>query len=256
MQGNDQEKWILYSTSDEDSYLELRAVHITPHDAVMSVTGSGCRTLSLLACNPRTIISVDYSPGQSYLLELKLAAMRTFSYARLLDFFGVEKCKDRWPLFESLQSQISPKAAAYFHLYRPAIERGVLFAGRHELFYIKFVAPIMHLCFGRALKKIYSCGSIEEQRKIYKEQIDGGLWRWLIRKGFSDRNLRRVFNDQNYQFEVDVSSPSGYMLERLEHTFMHHMAKDNHWISFMMNGKYPIPSCLPHFLLSDTYRAS
>lgn len=255
MQANGQEKWILYSTSDEDSHSELRALNITPDDAVISVTGSGCRTLSLLTCNPRSIISIDYSPGQSYLLELKLAAMRTLSYARLLEFFGVEKCKSRWPMFESLQNQISPEAAAYFHQHRPAIERGVLFAGRHELFYIKFVAPIMHLFFGRALKKIYSCGSIEEQRKIYKEQIDGGLWRWLIHKGFSDRNLRRVFNDQNYQFEVDVSSPSGYMLERLEHTFTHHLAKDNHWISFMLNGKYPSRTCLPHFLLYDSYQA-
>ena len=109
-----QEKWILYSTSDEDNASELRALDITPTDRVISVTGSGCRTLSLLTQNPQSVVSVDYSPGQTYLLELKLAAMRTLSYDELLAFFGVDECKTRWKIFESLQPKISGEAAAYF----------------------------------------------------------------------------------------------------------------------------------------------
>jgi S-adenosylmethionine-diacylglycerol 3-amino-3-carboxypropyl transferase len=255
MSTDTQEKWILYSTSDEDSNSELRALKVSPTDTVVSVTGSGCRTLSLLTQNPRTIISVDYSPGQSYLLQLKLAAIRALSYDRLLEFFGVDPCQSRWEMFQSLHAQIPPEAAAYFSGHRLAIEKGILFAGRHEQFYIRFVAPVMHLLFGRSLKRIYSCVTIEEQRKIYRDKLDGKVWRWLIRKSFSERNLRRVFNDQNYRFEMDVASSSEYMLERLGHTFSHHLAKDNHWMSFMLNGKYPSRSCLPHFLLQESCQA-
>ena len=255
MSTDTQEKWILYSTSDEDSNSELLALRIAHGDTIVSVTGSGCRTLSLLSQNPRTIISVDYSPGQNYLLQLKLAAIRALSYDRLLEFFGVDPCQNRWEIFESLRKQIPPEAADYFGRHRQAIEQGILFAGRHEQFYVKSVAPAMHLLFGRALKRIYRCTSIEEQRAIYKTRIDGKIWRWLIRKGFYERSLRKVFNDQNYRCEIDVPSASDYMLERLEHTFSHHLAKENHWISFMLNGKYPSRSCLPHFLLKESYDA-
>ena len=255
MHANGQEKWILYSTSDEDNTSELRALSITPEDDVISVTGSGCRTLSLLTQNPRSVVSVDYSPGQNYLLELKLAAIRMFSYDQLLQFFGVDECKTRWNMFQSLQDKISPEAAAYFRRHRSAIERGVLFSGRHERFYVKVVSPMIHLLFGRPLKKIFSCSSIEEQERIYREEIDGRLWRWLIRNGFSERTLRMILNDDKYHIEIHVPSIGDYMLDRLNHTFSHHLAKDNHWISFMLNGKYPSRTSLPHFLLYENYEA-
>jgi len=255
MSANGHEKWILYSTSDEDNTSELRALNITPNDHIISVTGSGCRTLSLLTQNPRSVVSVDYSPGQNYLLELKLAAIRSLSYDALLQFFGVDESKSRWKTFESLQNKISPAAAAYFGRHRPAIERGVLFSGRHERFYVTLVAPMMHLLFGRQLKKIYRCSTVEEQAKIYREELDGRLWRFLIRNGFSERSLRMILNDDKYHIEIHVPSIGDYMLDRLNHTFTHHLAKDNHWVSFMLNAKYPNRRSLPHFLLQENYEA-
>ncbi|MGB8509272.1 MAG: DUF3419 family protein [Pyrinomonadaceae bacterium] len=252
---NGQEKWILYSTNDEDNNSELRALNITPEDRVVSVTGSGCRTLSLLTQNPRSVVSVDYSPGQNYLLELKLAAIRNLSYDSLLGFLGIDNCEIRLSIFESLADQISPQAAAYFRRHQSAVEKGILFSGRHERFYVRVVAPMVHLLFGRALKKIFSCSSIEEQRKIYREEIDGKLWRALIRHGFSERTLRMILNDDKYHIEIDVPSIGDYMLERLEHTFSNHLARDNHWVSFMFNGKYPSRTSLPHFLLKENYEA-
>lgn len=255
MPANGQEKWILYSTSDEDNTSELRALNIAPDDHIVSVTGSGCRTLSLLTQNPRSVVSVDYSPGQNYLLELKLAAIRALSYDDLLQFLGVDKCQGRWKTFESLQEGMSPAAVAYFRRHRPAIERGILFSGRHERFYVTVVAPMMHLLFGRQLKKIFDCSSIEEQARIYREELNGRLWRFLIRNGFSERTLRLILNDDKYHIEIHVPSIGDYMLGRLDHTFSHHLAKDNHWISFMLNGKYPSRKSLPHFLLQENYEA-
>lgn len=255
MPANGQEKWILYSTNDEDNYSELRALEIAPSDDVVSVTGSGCRTLSLLTCNPRSLVSVDYSPGQNYLLELKLAAIRTLSYDDLLAFLGVEACRDRWAVFETLKGQLSDEAAAYFVRHRRAIESGVLFAGRHERFYTRVVAPLLHLLYGRQLKRIFAASTVEEQYRIYREGVDGRLWRSLIRNGFSERTLRLILNDDKYHIEIDVPSVGDYILERLNHTFSHHLAKENHWVSFMFNGRYMSRESLPHFLLRDSYEA-
>jgi S-adenosylmethionine-diacylglycerol 3-amino-3-carboxypropyl transferase len=250
-----QDKWILYSTCDEDSTSELRALDIQPGDDVLSVTGSGCRTLSLLTRNPQKVTSVDYSSGQNHLLELKLAAIRNLDYDTLLAFLGVDPCRDRWGLFGRIEKDLSPAAAAYFRRYRKAIERGVLFAGRHELFYLRFVAPLMKLIYGRHLKRIFSTYSIADQRKIYRERVDGPLWRWLVKYGFSETTIRLILNDKRYRISIDVASVGEYVLERLDHTFSHHLARGNHWVSLMLNGRYIDRDALPHFLLRDSYDA-
>ncbi|MBE9235319.1 DUF3419 family protein [Anabaena aphanizomenioides LEGE 00250] len=254
LQKPNQEKWILYSTCDEDSYSELRALDLTSNDRVLAVTGSGCRTLSLLACNPKSLTSVDYSPGQNYLLELKLAAIRALSYEKLLQFFGVEDCQNRWETFCSLENQISPQAFAYFQANRWAIDSGVLFAGRHELFYVRFVAPLMRLVYGRQMEQIACASTIEDQRKIYNQHILGLLWKLMIRAGFSPLSISLILNDPKYVVEMNVNV-GDYLIERLHHTFNHHLVRDNHWTSFMFYGKYLGRRCLPHFLLEENYDA-
>jgi S-adenosylmethionine-diacylglycerol 3-amino-3-carboxypropyl transferase len=254
MQKSNQEKWILYSTCDEDSYSELRALDITSNDRVLCVTGSGCRTLSLLACNPKYLISVDYAAGQNYLLELKLAAIRVLSYDMLLKFLGVEDCQNRWDLFCSFEEQISPQASAYFRANRWAIDRGILLAGRHELFYVRFVAPLMRLLYGRQMEQIARASNLEEQREIYNKHISGFLWHLLIRVGFSPLSISLILNDPKYVVEMNVNV-GDYLIERLDHTFNHHLVRDNHWASFMFYGKYLGKRCLPHFLLEENYHA-
>ncbi len=252
---NEMEKWILYSTCDEDSNSELEALSLSEEDEVLSVTGSGCRSLSLLVENPKRLTSVDYSPGQSHLLELKLAAIRALNYDKGLAFFGVDDCSDRWTIFNELKKDLTPRAAAYFERHRKAIESGVLFAGRHEQFYVRFAAPMLRLLYGRAFKRIFAADSLEEQRRIYASSVNGFLWRALVRYGFSDLTIKLILNDDKYKITNDVGPAGEYILERLDHTFNFHLAKDNHWLSLMINGRYLDRSALPHFLLEENYEA-
>ncbi|MBD2566547.1 DUF3419 family protein [Anabaena lutea] len=257
MQKSNQEKWILYSTCDEDSYSELRALDIRSNDRVLAVTGSGCRTLSLLACNPKSLTSVDFSPGQNYLLELKLAAIRTLSYDMLLKFFGVEDCSNRWEIFSSFEDKISPQAFAYFSANRWAIDKGILFTGRHELFYVRFVAPLMRVLYGKQLDQIARAANLEEQREIFNKHISGFLWDLMIRVGFSPLSIQIILNDPKYLVEMNVNV-GDYLIERLAHTFNNHLVRDNNWTSFMFYGKYleyQGKRCLPHFLLEENYHA-
>ncbi|WP_016949105.1 DUF3419 family protein [Anabaena sp. PCC 7108] len=254
MQKSNQEKWVLYSTCDEDSYSELRALDITSNDRVLAVTGSGCRTLSLLACNPKSLISVDYSPGQNYLLELKLVAIRALSYEKLLQFFGVEDCSNRWDIFCSFKEQISDQAFAYFSANRWAIENGVLCSGRHELFYVRFVAPLMRVLYGKQLEQIAQASTLEEQREIFNKHISGFFWNSLIRIGFSPLSITLILNDPKYVVEMNVNV-GDYLIERLNHTFNNHLVRENNWTSFMFYGKYLGRRCLPHFLLEENYHA-
>lgn len=248
-------RWLLYSTCDEDSRSEMRALAIDANDDVLAVTGSGCRALSLVVNNPRSVTSVDSSAGQTFLLELKLAAIRRFSYDTLLAFLGVDECADRWWLFEELSADLSPGCIAYFTRYNKAIKRGVVQAGRHEQLYVRIVAPTLQMLYGRALKDLFAAADLNEQRLIYRDRIDGRMWRGMIRYGFSERALKMVLNDDSYNVTTDVDSCGEYVLERIDHTLTHHLARDNDWLSFMLHGRYPDRNVLPHYLLPDNVDA-
>lgn len=249
------DRWLLYSTCDEDSRSELRALNITEGDDVLAVTGSGCRALSLVVNNPRSVTSIDSSAGQTYLLELKLAAIRHFSYDTLLEFLGVDESANRWKLFEELSPKLSPGAIAYFTRYRKAIDKGVLQAGRHEQLYVRLVAPTMKLLYGKPMQELFAATDLDTQRMIYRTKIDGWLWRTMIRRGFTERTLKTVLNDDSYRVVTDVKSCGDYVLERLDHTLMNHLAGENDWVSFMIHGRYPRRDVLPHYLLRDSVEA-
>lgn len=255
MSSKGSEKWILYSTCDEDSDSEMRALDVSPGEDVLSVTGSGCRSLSLMASDPRSLVSVDTAPGQNYLLEVKLAAIRHFEYDSLLALLGIDPCPDRWRLFSELEGTVSHDAFRYFSRHRREVEAGLVMSGRHEKFYRRIVAPGMRVLYGRALRDLFSAPTMEEQRAIYRRRIDGVLWRSLVRYGFSERVLKTVLNDPGYRITIDVDSVGGYVLERVHHTFLNHPAKDNHWLAFTFLGRYPDRETLPHYLLRENYEA-
>src|SRR4051794_10856679 len=66
---------IAQTTCPEDARSELDALSIGASDRVLSVTGSGCRSLCLLIAGPKSLVSVDPDPLRNYLLELKAAAI-------------------------------------------------------------------------------------------------------------------------------------------------------------------------------------
>ncbi|MES2007551.1 MAG: DUF3419 family protein [Pseudomonadota bacterium] len=247
------EDWILYSTCDEDADSELSALGVSNDDDVLCITGSACRTLSLVSRNPSSITSVDYAAGQNYLLELKLVAIRTLEYGNLLEFLGVEPARrKRRDTYSRLETQLSEQARRYFRRHIKEIDAGILFRGRHEKFYIRFLAPLLRLLYGKALDAIFSARTIAEQKEIYFNRIRGPFFKILVTKGFNKALLTTVLNNPNYEVEVEIGNLGNYMLDTLDHTFSTHLARSSDWLSLMLNGKYLGRDALPHFLREET----
>ena len=59
----------------------------------MTISSGGCNTLTLLLDNPAKIYAVDINASQSYLLELKIAAVRHLKHEELLAFLGLRHLK-------------------------------------------------------------------------------------------------------------------------------------------------------------------
>ncbi len=69
-----------------DGAAEILALRLQPTDKVLCVTASGARTLDLLTDPLAVVHSVDISPPQSYLLQLKMAAYQHLTYEEFRSF--------------------------------------------------------------------------------------------------------------------------------------------------------------------------
>ena len=90
---------INYSSVNEDSNSEFKALNINKNDTVLCITGSGARILDLLIKDPKEIVAVDFNPCQNFLLELKIAAIQKLEYEDFLRFIGIMPCPDRKQLY-------------------------------------------------------------------------------------------------------------------------------------------------------------
>ena len=125
---------LLFGMSWEDPASDRRALTIQPGETLITVTSGACNTLTLLLEDPGKIYAVDINPSQSYLLELKRAAVLHLDYDELRAFLGLVASDQRLQVFERLRGDLSEAALRYWTSKADAVRRGVVNAGRYESF--------------------------------------------------------------------------------------------------------------------------
>jgi S-adenosylmethionine-diacylglycerol 3-amino-3-carboxypropyl transferase len=123
---------IIYSSSNEDSESEKKALCLTDNDVLLCITGSGARPLDLLIENPEKIVSVDFNETQNHLLELKMAAYKVFTYSEFCHFIGLKDSSNRVLDYKILSGFLSSKAKTYWDDNLDLIEKGILYIGKWE----------------------------------------------------------------------------------------------------------------------------
>ena len=100
----------IYAFTWEDPRVDHRLLRIGNDDVVLCVTSAGDNVLDyLLHGNPRRIHAVDLNPNQNHLLELKVAAFQSLSYAEVWKLFG----EGKYPAFRDiLISKLSPRMSS------------------------------------------------------------------------------------------------------------------------------------------------
>ncbi|CAM6106075.1 unnamed protein product [Calypogeia fissa] len=95
----------LYSLSWEDPREDDKVLHINPNDTVLTLTSGGCNALDLVLQGAGQVVAVDINPAQSYLLELKRAAVIRLPFEDVWKMFG----EGVHPKFEQLlRTEITP----------------------------------------------------------------------------------------------------------------------------------------------------
>lgn len=247
---------ILYSTCDEDSWSELDALDIGSEDTVLSVTGSGCRSLNLLLGAPRRIVSVDANPLQNYLLELKIAAIRDCGHDEFVRFMGVRAADPAWRIgrYRAIRADLSASAQRFWDLNEHVIGRGVIYSGAHERFYARYIGPLVRLLRRRALYRLYSFEGLAEQADFYDRYWNHAGWRTAVRLLARPSLIRLLLGDPSYFHQITRSVSMGdYLLERLRNNFHRHLARDNHLFTLLVFGEYLHEHAVPPYLSPRYY---
>ncbi|WP_078394721.1 DUF3419 family protein [Shouchella patagoniensis] len=246
--------WLLYTTSDEDSDSEIRALDIQKEDTIVSVTGSGCRSLALLAKQPNKLISIDANPYQNFLLDLKVASIRHFERDECLAFFGITPSENRRAMFYKIKNDLSEPAQNFWLTHIEKVDKGFIYLGKHEMFYKKYMGFFLFRFRRKQFKEILQCDTIEQQREYYEKNWNTFLWRRAVKLLSQRVFFEKFLGDPSYFNQVDKEFSIGdYLLSRFDHTFKHHLAKENHFLTFLFCGQYINDVGLPVYLLKENY---
>ncbi|HEY3356420.1 MAG TPA: DUF3419 family protein [Polyangia bacterium] len=243
---------ISYSACNEDSHCELKALRLGPEDRVLCITAGGGRVLNLLVDAPAEIWAVDVNPSQSYLLELKLAAMRALDHAAYLEFMGVRQSATRRAAYEGVRHRLTPAARAYFDQHHDLIDGGVLFQGSLER-YLRWVSRAVRLLRPLWIHRLFSFRDLAAQR-AFVEGWDNVVWRNVVylvcRRGF----LELFSRDPGFWRFVPPEVP---LHERVYGSvyryFLNHLARDNHLLQLVFYGRYINEESMPPYLHAATF---
>jgi S-adenosylmethionine-diacylglycerol 3-amino-3-carboxypropyl transferase len=243
-----------YSSSNEDSRSETRALYIGGGDSVLCITGSGARPLDLLIEKPATIVSIDFNPCQNFLLELKMAAIRHLEYQEYLGFVGVVPFSRRGHVYRGIRGSLSADARSFWDNHTTMIEEGVIYQGRWER-YFRRLARLVTLARPRLLDKLFSCGCIGDQSRAWCEDWDDALWRTFLRL-ISSRTVWKVaFGDPGFYRHVpDQFSIYKYLNKRFTFAFENILVRTSPFATLLFYGKYDAKGALPLYLRKEHYK--
>jgi S-adenosylmethionine-diacylglycerol 3-amino-3-carboxypropyl transferase len=238
---------INYAASHEDGRSELHALQLNERSRVLCITGSGSRALDLLVAAPREVVAVDFNPAQTYLLELKLAALQSFAYADAAAFIGLTPGGERMAQYGTLRVRLGETARAFWDRNTRLIGRGVLYAGRWERFLRLMVGPAAWARRG-LIARVFACQSVDEQRTLWLGEWNTPGWdRYLqlLANRFLWTRVVREPGMRHIPKELDIVR---CIRERFDRAAGSYLFRDSAWAWLVFKGYLSPDGPLPPHL--------
>lgn len=247
------EPTIHYSQCWEDPAVLRQALQVGPSDDVLSITSGGCNTLTLLLDNPRSVTAVDVNAGQNYLLELKIAALRSLTHDEFLAFLGVRPSRRRLDYFERLGRLLSPAARAWWAKRPRDVAAGVIHVGRFERYLRIFRRWVLPLVASRqTVAELLALESTAQQEAFYRQRWDSWRWRLLVKLFFSQPVMQRFGRRSQLFDQADVKAVGAHYLARARAALTAIPVKSNYFIAYILQGSYA-DGCLPPYLQPENF---
>ncbi len=174
-------KSLNYSLANEDTWPEVRLLRKWKPKKILSVAGSGGRSLPLLAGGPSELHVIDLSEQQLWLGSLREETIRKCSHEDFLLFWGYPPFEGiiynrrRQEIFKSLD--LESKARQYFiQLFESVSWNTILYEGKWEKTFRKFSVVTRAIMGTKLLTQSLSCLTTGEQETFEKEKFPRARW--------------------------------------------------------------------------------
>ncbi|MCW2923941.1 MAG: hypothetical protein JWM98_1345 [Thermoleophilia bacterium] len=229
---------VRYAQSWEDPDNLRGALQPDGDSTVLSIAAAGDNSFALLVQGAGRVVSVDMSPAQCALVELKRAAILTLTHEELLRFVGVTEGADRAALYMRTRSELPPDARAYWDSQTALVARGIIHIGKLENMFRIFrtrVHPPLHS--SRTTSSLFEPRSRMAREEFWHERWNNRRWRAVLRLFFSERVIGRLGRDPAFFTHVNIDVSKHYA-ERAYHAFVELDPSTNPFLQYILLGRY------------------
>ncbi len=252
-------KGLVYPQIWEDPVVDLAAMNIEPHHHIVAIASGGCNIMSYLTTHPARITAVDLNHTHVALTKLKLAGLAGLpTWQAFYNFFGdADKAENMAQYYHHIRSLIDNDTKRYWegrnwrgqrrlgHFQTNIYNKGLLgrFIG---------IGHLLAKVYGRDLKQLLTCRSLEQQRAFFDTQLaplfDKRFVRWLTNQKMSLYGLG--IPPAQYEALADGSAMAHVLHERLEKLACGFPLQNNYFAwqafgrSYAPGGSGPLPPYL------------
>jgi S-adenosylmethionine-diacylglycerol 3-amino-3-carboxypropyl transferase len=245
---------LVFTHNWEDPESDHAALQIKSNDSVMAITSGGCNVLGFLLFDPKIIYSIDINPTQSYLLELKIAAIKHLEYEEFISFMGVTANANRLTLYDKIKSSLSKEALEFWNGQNKIIANGLIMNGKYEGF-IKLAGKFIKLLQGK--KRVL--GLFKEKSQAQQETYFDEVWNtrrfhYMFKLLFNKKRLaKRGLVADYFHFDDGSKSFAESFYNRSRKAFRNIPVKGNYFLSLYLLGKYSNSHEVPSYLLKENF---
>jgi S-adenosylmethionine-diacylglycerol 3-amino-3-carboxypropyl transferase len=245
---------LVFAQNWEDPESDQSALKIKSNDAVLAITSGGCNVLGFLLFDPAIIYSVDINSAQSYLMELKIAAIKGLEFDEFMSFAGLHEHDDRLKLFDKLKPFLSKEALEFWDRPNKIISHGFIMNGKYERF-IKLAGKFINLLQGKKRVMGLFTDKTKEEQAIYFDSIwNTKRFRYLFNILFNKRMLaKRGLVADYFHFDDGSKSFAESFYNRSKKAFRNIPIKNNYFVSLYLLGKYRNDLEVPAYFKKENY---
>ncbi len=242
---------IHYANCWEDADVLLNVLAPQPGSSILSIASAGDNAFALLSSAPEKLVAIDLNREQLYLTELKQIAIKHFEHNEFLRFSGILPCSDRLKMFNLINSDLSSPAQNFWWQNRENIEKGIIFCGKFERYFLlfrKYILPLVHS--KRDVRKLFSVKSAAEQEIFYRKYWNTFRWKLLFRIFFSKFVMGRFGRDPEFLKQVEINVEE-FIFSRAQKHLADINCQRNYFLSMIMNGQFN--NQLPFYMREENY---
>lgn len=245
---------LVFTHNWEDPESDHAALRIKSNDSVLAITSGGCNVLGFLLFDPEIIYSIDINPSQSYLIELKIAAIKCLDFDDFVSFTGLKDHSNRLNLYDKMKPLLSKEALEFWNQHSKTLARGFIMNGKYERF-IKLAGKFLNLLQGKKrVTGLFHEKSKEEQAYYFDNAWNTKRFHYLFKLLFNKRMLaKRGLVADYFHFDDGSKSFAESFYNRSKKAFRDIPIKGNYFLSLYLLGKYSNDKEVPAYLKRENF---